>query len=381
MTTVDVSGAVLRWAVERSPRPAAVERRFPRFREWESGERHPTLRQLEQLARATATPLGFFFLAEPPEERLPIPHFRTVKDEPVHRPSPDLLETVYTMQRRQEWLREYLVEQGQGPLQFVGSFSPREEPEAVARDIRRRLGFEDGWASKQPSWTAALGEFRNRIAEAGTIVAVSGIVGNNTRRKLDPREFRGFVLVDAYVPLVFVNGADARAAQMFTLAHELAHVWLGISAAFDLRDLQPAADETEQVCNYTAAELLVPETELRELWPRVRRDPEPYQSIAMHFKVSVLVAARRALDLGFVSTAQFLRFYRDYLEDERRRGVIRGEGGNFYATQNLRLGRPFAEAVVRAAREGALLYRDAYQLTGLHGRTFERYADRLMGEA
>lgn len=377
MTRVEVSRSVLRWAIERSGKASAVRQKFPKLREWEQGESQPTLRQLEKLAKETATPFGYLFLPEPPEERLPIPHFRTLEDQPPERPSPDLLETVHTMERRQAWMREYLADEGEESLPFVRSARLREEPKQVARKMRETVGLAQAWAADQPTWTEALAELRHRMEDVGIIVAVSGIVGNNTHRKLDPTEFRGFVLVDEYAPLVFVNGADGRAAQMFTLAHEIAHVWLGSSAAFDLRDLQPAADETEQACNRVAAEFLIPEEELRQLWRRVRRDAEPFQSVARHFKVSVLVAARRALDLALITRANFLDFYRAYQEDERRRAGTRPEGGNFYASQNLRLGRRFAEAVVRATKEGKLSYREAYQLTGLYGNAFERYAEGL----
>jgi Zn-dependent peptidase ImmA (M78 family) len=377
MTRVTVSRDVLQWALERSGRVADVQRQFPKLTEWTRGVSAPTIAQLEKLAKATLTPLGYFFLEAPPEDRLPIPHFRTIGDESLHRASPDLLETVYTMERRQAWMREYLVQKGHERLRFVRSGQPTAEPGRIAAEIRHLLGLEDGWARDLPSWSPALTLLRNVMENAGILVVVNGIVGNNTRRKLDPDEFRGFVLVDDYAPLVFVNGADFKAAQMFTLAHELAHVWIGSSAAFDLRNLEPAADEIEQACNRVAAEFLVPAAELRDLWPRARQDDEPFQSIARHFKVSVIVAARRALDLRLITKPQFLEFYQAYQEDQRRRSATQEEGGNFYAVQGLRVGRRFAEAIVRAAREGTLFYGEAYRLTGLHGRTFERYAQSL----
>ena len=165
---------------------------------------------------------------------------------------------------------------------------------------------------------------------------------------------------------------------MFTLAHELVHIWFGSSAVFDLRELQPADNETERACNCVAAEFLVPASLLCDFWPNVRQEPERFQAIARHFKVSELVAVRRALDLGLITKSEFRDFYRDYQEKERRAAAQGQEGGNFYATQNLRIGRRFAEAVIRAAREGKLLYRDAYQLTGLYGKTFEQYAHYLI---
>jgi Zn-dependent peptidase ImmA (M78 family) len=375
--TISVSEKVLRWALDRSSRRGKLEKKFPKIPDWLSGEDQPTMRQLEELSKATSTPLGYFFLPNPPEERLSIPYLRTVEGPGPEKPSPDLLETVQTMERRQAWMREYLVELGTEPLSFIRSADISAKPEELACEMRKTLGLSEDWAADQSRWKDALRYLIERMEDAGILVVVNGIVGNNTHRGLDPLEFRGFVLVDEYAPLVFVNGADGKAAQMFTLAHELAHLWFGSSAAFDLRDLQPAGDETEQACNRLAAEFLVPAKKMLEFWPSIKQDSERFQSIARHFKVSELVAARRAIDLDLITKAEFLDFYRRYQDKER--SVTKGkDGGDFYATQNLRIGRRFAEAVVRAARESKLLYREAYQLTGLYGDTFEKYAQRIV---
>jgi len=369
---------ILDWALDRSGLTLAdIERKFPRARQWAAGQSQPTLRQLEGLAKLTLTPLGFFFLDEPPEERLPVPYFRTLGDEGSYGPSPDLLETIQTMEQRQAWLREFLVDQGQEALTFVRSARPDEPPASVGQRIRSALGLDQGWAAKQGTWTDAFGLLRETMEDKGILVVVNGVVGNNTRRKLDPEEFRGFVLVDEYAPLVFVNGTDGKAAQMFTLAHELAHVFFGSSAAFDLREMLPAKEPAEQACNRAAAEFLVPERELRRVWPSAQSNPEPFQLIARQFKVSALVAARRALDLRLINREVFLTFYRDYQQDERRKAARRQPGGDFYLTQDLRVGRRFAGAVVRAAKEGKLLYSEAYRLTGLYGKTFDAYVASL----
>ena len=376
--SINVKSELIRWAVERSGRSLETLARYlPRIGRWESGEAQPTLKQLEKLARKTWTPLGYFFLAEPPEEKLPVPDFRTARDEPVRRPSPNLIDTLHTMQRRQAWMRDYLVEMGHERLSFIGSAKISENIEFVAKNIRRELGMSDGWAGRISSWTEALRVLREAAESAGALVVINGVVGNDTHRKLEPAEFRGFVLADEYAPLVFINGSDARSAQMFTLAHELAHLWIGEGGIFDLPEMQSGSDRREQFCNRVAAEFLVPAAELKRFWPNANREAEPFQAIAREFKVSPIVAARRALDLGLIDKPRFFKFYRAYQTDERRTAAKAKGGGDFYNNQNVRLGKRFARAVMLAAKEGRLLYREAYSLTGLQGATFDKYAKEL----
>lgn len=379
---IGVKKDVLLWAISRAGLTAdSLQEKFPRIHAWISGDNKPTLRQLESLAKETLTPLGYLFLGEPPEDKLRIPHFRTDGRTSHQKPSPSLLKTIRTMYRRQAWMRDLLLDQRVEPLQFVDTAKLGVEPETLARRMRDTLGLELDWASRQPTWTDALKTLRNAVEKAGVIVVFNGIVGNNTHRKLDPSEFRGFVLVDKYAPLVFVNSADAKAAQMFTLAHELAHLFYGSSAAFDLRRLQPAREPIEQACNQAAAEFLVPSEQLLEYWPSIANSQEPFQKIARRFKVSSLVAARRALDLSLIDIPAFLEFYNNYLQDDRRKSAKASDGGDFYKTQNLRVGKFFAASVIRAVKQGKLLYSEAYQLTDLHGETFDRYAATLESEA
>lgn len=380
--TVPIKPELLQWAIKRSRlRNEDLIARFPRLPEWRSGERAPTMRQLEDFARKTMTPLGYLFLDEPPDETLPVSDFRTVTDGPVDRPSPNLIETIQSMQRRQAWMRDYLVEEGQQPLEFVGSARNSRNPVTLAGQIRDTLGLNVDWAAGHATWEDALRTLRASIERIGILVASSATVGLNTHRSLDPQEFRGFVLIDDLAPLVFVNAADSKSAQMFTLAHELVHVWLGVAGVFNLVSLQPHPDETERFCNRTAAEFLVPEHKFRERWPQVRDSANPFKAIALSFKVSPLVAARRALDLQFISKAQFFAFYeKDRQEWQRLKEKQRQKQGgpNFYDVQDARLGRRFAYAVVRAAREGRLPFGDAYRLTDLKGNTFNQYANRLV---
>lgn len=377
MTRVPVPPEMLRWACERAGyEPEQLEERIPQLPAWMRREKQPTLKQLEKLAHVTHTPMGYLFLPEPPEEPLPVPDFRTLPGGARTRPSADLLDTLYTMQRRQAWLRESLIESEAEPLAFVGSADLEDDPEAVGREMRRALGLADGWAASVRTWQDAVSELRRRIEQLGVMAVINGVVGNNTHRPLRVEEFRGFALTDRHAPLIFVNGADAKSAQMFTLAHELAHIWLGSEGLSGFEALFPEGTEVEDWCNRAAAELLVPAQELRARWGDVRREPSPFQALARAFKVSPVVAARRALDLGLVGREAFFDFYEDYVSREHRGGT-KPSGGDFYNNQNTRVGELFATQVLRAALEGRIGFKEAYDLTGLRGGTFQAYAQRL----
>lgn len=378
MTRVPVNIDMLRWARQRTGQDLRdLAPRFPQLPKWERGEKQPTFKQLEAFAKATHTPFGYLFLREPPEERLPIPDFRTVKRRPP-RPSSELLDTIYAMQRRRDWLREERIECEAEPLGFVGSARLGDEPTAVGQEMRRMVGLDDGWTSEMATWEEAVSELRRRIEQQGVMAVINGVVGNNTHRKLDVEEFRGFALTDRYAPLIFVNGADARSAQMFTLAHELAHVWLGSEGEglSGFEGLFPGDARVEKFCDQAAAEFLVPARELRERWRGMKEAAEPFQQMARHFKVSPIVVGRRALDLHLVDRRTFFEFYESYTNRERERAKRAG-GGDFYNNQNTRVGERFATVVMRAAMEGRLSFKEAYDITGLRGGTFQKYAQRL----
>ena len=375
---VSVQPKLIRWACKRAGYELSeLAERIPQLPAWERGDKQPTLKQLERFAKATHTPFGYLFLPEPPEERMPIPDLRTVTTEPL-RPSPDLLDTIYAMQQRQDWWREERIECEAEPLEFVGTARLNDDPVAVGQEMRRIVGVGDGWAAEVSTWTDAIGELRRRIEELGIMAVVNGIVGNNTHRKLDVEEFRGFALTDRYAPLVFINGADAKSAQMFTLAHELAHVWLGSAGegVSGFEGVFPGDQHVERFCDQAAAEFLVPARELKERWRGLRSAESPFEQGARQFKVSPIVVGRRAMDLRLVSRATFSEFYESYTRREKKQGK-RASGGDFYNNQNTRIGAKFATAVIRAAMEGRTTFTHAYDLTGLRGGAFQKYARRL----
>jgi len=360
---VPVNPELLRWACQRADLTVdALLSRFPRLEAWLAGEAQPTLKQLESFAKATRAPIGYFFLPEPPIETVPIPDFRTVGNERIDRPSPDLLDTLYICQQRQDWYREYARTAGEPELAFVGSASRTERPADVADRIREALGFSVEDRRDQGTWTEALRLFIEEAETTGVLTMVSGVVGSNNSRRLNPDEFRGFALADPRAPLVFINGADTKAAQMFTLAHELAHIWLGESALSDITPVATPTHEVETWCNQVAAELLVPLEHLRQ---ELRAD-EPLElairRLARYFKVSTLVILRRVHDAGGLTREQLWTEYRQELD--RLREIRTPSGGNFYYTTAARVGRRFASAVIRSTLEGRGSFTEAFRLLG-----------------
>ena len=269
MTQVAVRPALLRWAVDRSRVPQAkIAKRFPQLDRWLRGRERPTLRQLEDFAKATRTPVGFLFLGEPPAEDVPIPDFRTLGGLKVQHPSPDLLETIYACQQRQEWFHDYALSVGAERVTAVGSAKVSDRIESAAQRMRDALGFDLDARKRASTWSEALRMFVDDADRLGVLVMVNGIVGTNTHRRLDPREFRGFALADEVAPLVFINGADTKSAQMFTLAHEMAHLWLGKTGLSDAEASSIPSNAAEGWCNRVAAELLVPLASFKEVYDR-----------------------------------------------------------------------------------------------------------------
>ncbi len=378
--TLTLQPDVLRWARHRADLTAEelarkVHLKTERVEEWERSGKI-SMAWAERLADATHSPLGFLFLSFPPDEQLPITDFRTRAGRTAPRVGVDLLETVHAMQQRSAWLRDELIDTGAEPVQLVSAYRQGASSVDAAQAMRSALGLAADWASDARSWSDAISLLRDHIEAAGVMVVFNGVVGNDTSRKLNPDEFQGFALVDDYAPLIFVNNADYKAAQMFTVAHELAHVFVGQEGVSASESLLPSDHEVETRCDGIAAEFLVPEAELREFWPHFSGRADCYRQTAQRFRVSRVVAARRALDLELIDWDTFFEFYA-HNKAQGSPNRANSEGGNFWNTQRWRIGIPFAAAVVRSLAAGRLSYREAYALTGLKGDTFDAMPSKL----
>lgn len=377
MLRIDVKPELLRWACERAGFDTAeVAERIPQLTAWERGEAKPTLKQLDHFAKTVHAPVGYFFLPTAPIEQLPIPDFRTVGNAHVGHPSPDLLETIYLCQQRQEWYRDYARSIGETVVPFVGSVTLSDDIPGVAARMREALGFDLDARRQMKTWEEALRQFIEQADDSGVMVMVNGVVGSNNRRKLNTEEFRGFALSDGLAPLIFINGSDTKSAQMFTLAHEMAHVWLGETGLSDVEPVWSPTNRVEQWCNRVAAEFLVPLTALQREYRQTNDLTEDVSRLARAFKVSTLVILRRIHDAGHLTQDELWTAYRDELA--RLPAIPRGTGGNFYLTQAARVSKRFASAVISSVLEGRGSFTESFRMLGIKKmKTFHKLAHSL----
>ena len=376
---VEVQPALFEWARERSGiGPELWNRRFPLYDVWVSGDQAPTVKQLNTFARKTYTPFGFFFLDGPPIEDVPIPDFRTIGDRPLARPSADLLDTVYVCQARQEWFRNHQLLNGEEPLPLVASATLDSPTADIADEMRDLLEWTAEARAGIRKWSDALTSLREKAETAGVLVMISGMVGSNTRRTLDPQEFRGFALSDPYAAVVFVNGADTKAAQVFTLAHELAHLWLGSSALDDIAPSSEREYAQERWCSQVAAELLAPMDEFAVVFnldDELRPQLEP---LAERFRVSTQVILGRVREAGHLTWDEYMEELRAERERVAEIVVERGTGGNFYYTKPVQVGKRFARELIASTLEGRTPYTEAFRLLGVKKTsTFDGLAEQL----
>ncbi len=377
---VQVKPEMIRWAMKRAGRSLeSLYKSFPNIAKWEAGEVQPTLKQLERLARTLHVPLGYFFLDTPPDEPLPIPDFRTMQTRKIGPPSPELLDTIYLCQQIQDWYRDFMITNGEKSLAYVGSVTVSDEVKTVAEIIRRKLNFDVDERREMRTWTQAFFQFIEQTEQIGILVMVNSVVGNNTHRQLNPEEFRGFALVDEYAPLIFINGADTISARMFTLAHELVHIWAGKTGISDSEIYRAPENGFERWCNAVAAEILVPENFLHTEYNPDQDIHREINRLARIFKVSTLVILRRLYDAGYLKWDDYTQLYHaelSYIQAlEKRRKKM---GGDFYSTLMRRVSPRFARALISSVYEEHTLFRDAFRLLGLSKmESFKKFAKVL----
>lgn len=384
---------IIKWALEwNNLTPDDLQSSFPKINAWLSGDKEPSFKELEKFARKTHTIVPFFFTNSVPDVRLQIADFRTTADKSKPNvPSPELFDTIDEMLARQAWLSDFFQAEGRDPLPFVGILNDNKSCASINETVDRLrsiLNLPPDWASQNTSGVdAAVRKLRGAVEGAGISLAVSGYAKEATKRTLDVTEFRGFILSDTYAPVIFVNGRDAKSAQLFTIIHEMVHLLRAQTGVVDYEgdtalenNLKIGHDE--KFCNRVAAEFLAPTDRLIEIWEEHSDKQKALEEACRRFKVSYVVCLRRARETNLISVESFWSLYHTYQDEQQTRMSERAtethpaSKGNYYATKGASLGNVMTEAIFTAVKKGELLYSEAYRLTGMKGKTFSQYYQR-----
>ena len=365
MQRLHIEPNILSWVIER--RGLDVDeycRKHEIYRRWLKGEADPTFRQAEEFAKGNYIPMGCLFLKQPLVEKMPIPFFRSRKRKMENL---NVMDAVRLLEERQSWLSGYLQGENLGSLDFVGSVNANMGTGAVARKMHKLLDLPGKWAFDINTVENAVKRLTEHLEDIGCIVVFSSTVGFSNNRSIDVNDCRGFCLVDKDAPFIFVNSKDAKQAQLFTLAHEFAHVLLGYSAGMGgYEEMQLNANE--DFCDRVAACFLAPAGLFTEMWRNVNGDMD---KLVRCFKVSRWVIARRAKELELITEEYYWYLVNNWKENPVVE-TVRNSGYVSFAIRAVRNnGRVFLTHINNALNSNKLLHRDAYRLTGLKGETYQ----------
>lgn len=329
-----------------------------------------SINQAENFAKITNVPFGYLFLNEPPlREKPSLPDLRQAPNfQPLSNNFYAVLEDV---KFKQEWYVDFLKSIDAEPLKFVGLFKDKEVSyKIIAKDIYETLELPISTKTRKDrdKYLSSLIEKceKNRI-----LIFRSGVVKNNNNRPLDVSDFRGFVISNNYAPAIFINLQDAPSARIFTIAHELAHIWLGQSAVDDL-DIH-GNDKIEVLCNRIAAEVLVPEDTFLDQWAFYNGN---IQKLSDHFGVSILVISRVALTLNRITKAKYNEIYN--LVKVREISKIKdSSGGSYYTNTLMKNTNLVSRAVINSALTGKITLREAGHILDMNPQSVISLGERI----
>lgn len=379
---VEINSEVLNWVMGQINMEHLDEKTQINLYKWRNGEKQPTVSQIEELSKKTNIPFGYFFLKTPPIEKLPILECRTVNSNQLNNPSRNLVDTIYNMENIQDWMHDYMLSIGADSLKFVGSQKDNEDSISFADIMRNELDLKINWFEDTKDSKESFKLIRKNAERLGIVIMINGIVGNNTRRKLDLAEFRAFTLIDEYAPLIFINSNDSDNGKLFSLIHEMAHIWLGENSLFNEGHITNSSiSRLETLCNAITGEFLVPGNFFLDYWKKyLKIDQEKrITSLARDFRCSVAVVARKALSFKLISDNAYNDIVKKAVEKFNNLQNEKTSGGDFYANQLTRYDHRFLSAIANDVAEGKTLYSDAFRLTNTNRCTFTKLIEKLEG--
>jgi Zn-dependent peptidase ImmA (M78 family)/DNA-binding XRE family transcriptional regulator len=381
---------VLKWARESArmteeTAAAKVSVTVEKFKEWEAGASQPTIRQAQTLAKAYKRPFALFFLPEIPRDFQPLQDFRKSGSKALTTSSIFIIREI---QQKQAWISDVYSENQEEKLPFVGRFSINDNPQKVAQDILTTLKINPAsYKTDNP-----IKEWIGSAETNGIFISRTSFI--HSRLKLDSGELQGFAIADPHAPFIFVNSEDWNAPQLFTLVHELAHIWIaetGISNEVepDLKH-KDKFHPVELFCNEVAANVLMPKEIVLAFDSSSFQMSKEVFKIAKQLGVSSFALLVRALNLNIISTTAYQKLkkqadidFADYLKREaekkaRQKKKDKPGGPDYFLLQLNRNSRLFTQTVLDAFRGGFIEPTLASNLLNVQVNKFQKLESQLI---
>lgn len=303
-----ITPSVLEWAIKRAG--VSAESIHKKAEQWVSGKARPTFKQAVDIAKTLQIPFGYLWLKEPPKEQEIIPDLRTIGNGGLAQIPLELKTVVNDVKQKQEWFKEYAKTNGILKCEAIGRFKGSDDTQEIADDVTARLEIQDLVGSGCDK-DRMLKNLIEKIEKLGILVMRNSILRGNTKKKLNLDTFRGFAIFDEFAPLIFINTNDSKAGQIFTLMHEVAHLWIGQSGISD-SDIREN-NKIELACNEIAAKILIPKTKIQKAF-REFDDDRWLECIADRFSVSTLAVLNRLRSLSLLALRRYQELYNAELE-------------------------------------------------------------------
>lgn len=379
---VNIQPAIISWALNQTSEEKLGTKLVENIKQWLDGTKSPTFNQIEDFSKKSHIPLGYFFLQTPPVEQISLLEYRTLDSIELTNPSRNLIDTIHEMEAVQEWMVNYRKEWNYDTISVVGSLKSITDISVIADTIRKDLGLNVEWYKECGNPSEAFNKVRGLLEECGIVVMMNGIVGKNTHRALDVNEFRAFAMVDEWAPLIFINGADSAGGRLFSLFHEVVHLWIGENDLYnDRRYSANGIKPIEVTCNAVAGELMVPKAAFLEKWNNNTNDDthEKIKELARMFRCSGSVIARRALDNKKIDQNVYNKVIADAIEAYIQAKKEKSSGGDYYRVARSKLDGVFVRALCESVNSGRTSFTEAYRLTNTTSKTFSEVASGLGG--
>jgi Zn-dependent peptidase ImmA (M78 family)/transcriptional regulator with XRE-family HTH domain len=381
---VPVSTAVLLWARQESgyPLETAAKKlhiKADRLSDWEQGERQPTLKQIENLAKLYHRPLSLFFQPKPPSIPSLATEYRRLPGIVPGAESPELRFALRKMSARRETMLQLLVELGESTPVFEHPAHLSETPATVANRLRAILAIspddQRAWASEWQAWAA----WRDAVERLGVLVFQFP--------KVPLSEARGLSLLRSPLPVAAINPKETPESRAFTLIHEVVHLMLAAGkeeapAARESRDNE-AWSAVERFAEETASHTLVPEAMLAQEtraggFPRNGWDIGDVRGLARRFKITPLAMATRLRASGYFDWNHYLGWKRGW---DAYVATLKPKTGGFSHPVSMALGRagkPFTQTVLEALATNRITVVNAAHYLDLKAVHFEKLKGALI---